>query len=45
MASITKRGKTWFVRVSFYDANNERQFANQGGFKTKKRGANVGKQE
>lgn len=35
MASITKRGKTWSARVSYYK-NAERLYLNHGGFRTKR---------
>lgn len=36
MASISKRGKTWQVRVSFKDASGAFRTKNKGGFKTKR---------
>lgn len=36
MAAITKRGKTWQARITYYDEVGERQQKNQGGFKTKR---------
>lgn len=36
MASIKKKGATWAVRVSFYDADGKRHFKNKSGFRTKK---------
>lgn len=36
MASIVKRNKTWQVRISYQDQNNEHKVALKGGFATKK---------
>lgn len=36
MASIKRRGSSWAVRVSFYDATGKRHYKNKAGFKTKK---------
>ncbi|KRO14212.1 prophage Lp2 protein 2, integrase [Lactiplantibacillus xiangfangensis] len=36
MASINKRGSSWAVRISFYDASGKRHYKNKAGFKTKK---------
>lgn len=35
MASISKRGKTWQTKVSYYDDNGDRKWVTKGGFRTK----------
>ncbi len=36
MASITKRGKTWQIRTSYFDIHGKRKFKSKTGFKTKR---------
>jgi len=36
MASITKRGKSWQIRTSYFDIRGNRHFKSKSGFKTKK---------
>ena len=35
MASITKRGKVWQYRISYYDSDGKRKTINKSGFRTK----------
>lgn len=35
MASITKRGKVWQYRISYYDSDGKRKWINKSGFRTK----------
>ena len=35
MASITKRGKVWQSRISYYDSDGKRKTINKSGFRTK----------